>query len=867
MIDRLTAALSDRYRIERELGAGGMATVYLAADLKHDRKVAIKVLTPELGAVVGAERFLAEIRTTANLRHPHILPLFDSGEADGLLWYAMPYVEGESLRDRLDREKQLPVKEAVAIASKVAGALQAAHDAGVIHRDIKPANILLERGEPTVADFGIALAVQDAGGGRLTETGLSLGTPHYMSPEQATGDRESDARTDVHALGAVLYEMLTGEPPFPGATAQAIVGRILTVDPTPPTEIRRSVPPNVEAAVLTALEKTPADRFRTAGEFANALNDPGFIRPATGARDHETAHGPLFRYGWPATAAVLAVALIGVLLAAPEPRAPRVIRAPLALSPGQELGDRSGIGLAPDLSFFVYRGTVDQDEGLWVRRFDETDARPIPGSAGGRAPQVSPEGDRVAFATWDGVGWSLNVTSLSDGTVEKLTDELGADVVAWGPGDLLYFQGADGLWRIPASGGTAERVVVADSTLGERTFGRPFVLPEGRGILMTTVGAGPLAVLDLRTGTAKRLGVRGSFPMYAPGYLVYADDGEVLAAPFDLDRLEVTGEPRRLPLTPRASGFGAIEAAISPTGDLVYVSTERRRIDMVWVSRGGLAEPVDPSWQGSLRYPRVSPDGGRIIGEMTGPDGRTIVGLRSLEAAQTRLISTDTAEQVRPEWHPEGDRIVYRDQRGLVTVPLDGRLPTVLESDIHRSHAIWGPDGTTLVVDGRLEFDGERHLYSRGAGAESTPRHLLPSEEGEQISPALSPNGRHLAYVWVRAGRGNVVVRPYPDLDSDRVQVTFSGRYSPAWSRDGTELFFHDAQGQMFAAQVTTGGAFGITGIEPLLSGAGYDLPTWDRGFDVHPDGGRFLMVRRQGDEVVLVLNWLEELRAFMGGS
>ncbi|HSM04649.1 MAG TPA: serine/threonine-protein kinase, partial [Longimicrobiales bacterium] len=206
-IARLNAALEGRYHIERELGVGGMATVYLADDLRHERKVALKVLKPELAAVVGADRFLAEIKTTANLQHPNILPLFDSGEADGFLFYVMPLVEGESLRDRIEREKQLPVDEAVRIATDVAEALQAAHDEGVIHRDIKPANILLSNGEPLVSDFGIALAVGAAGGGRLTETGLSLGTPHYMSPEQATGDVHVGPAADVYALGCVLYEM------------------------------------------------------------------------------------------------------------------------------------------------------------------------------------------------------------------------------------------------------------------------------------------------------------------------------------------------------------------------------------------------------------------------------------------------------------------------------------------------------------------------------------------------------------------------------------------------------------------------------------------------------------------------------------
>src|SRR6476646_3844489 len=271
VLSRLQLALADRYRLDRELGQGGMAVFYLAEDLRHGRRVAIKVLHPELSAVLGGERVLAEIKVTANLQHPHILGLIDSGNADGLLYYVMPHVAGESLRARLIRDRQLPVDEALRLAREVASALDYAHRHGVVHRDIKPENILLQDGSALVADFGIALAVQEAGGERMTQTGMSLGTPQYMSPEQAMGQRVIDARSDIYALGAVTYEMLIGEPPFTGPSAQAIVARLLSEEPRRLSAQRKAIPEQVEFAVLRALEKLPADRWATAREYADAL--------------------------------------------------------------------------------------------------------------------------------------------------------------------------------------------------------------------------------------------------------------------------------------------------------------------------------------------------------------------------------------------------------------------------------------------------------------------------------------------------------------------------------------------------------------------------------------------------------------------
>ena len=285
LLARLRAALIGRYTIERELGRGGMATVYLGRDLKHHRAVAIKVLRPELAAALGPERFVREIEIAAGLTHPHILPLHDSGEADGFLYYVMPYVEGESLRDRLNREKQLSIEEATQIAREVASALDYAHSHDVVHRDIKPENILLVSGQAVVSDFGIARGIRAAGGEKLTATGVSVGTPIYMSPEQAAGRGPLDGRADIYSLGCVLYEMLAGEPPFTGPTAESVLHQHLVAEPPRITAIRGAVPAPIEAAIRRALAKVPADRFATAGQVVAALAEPS-------SRVHEPFSGP-----------------------------------------------------------------------------------------------------------------------------------------------------------------------------------------------------------------------------------------------------------------------------------------------------------------------------------------------------------------------------------------------------------------------------------------------------------------------------------------------------------------------------------------------------------------------------------------------
>ncbi len=405
MPERLARALAGSYRIERELGTGGMATVYLAHDVRHDRQVALKVLRPELAAALGHERFLREIRTTANLRHPHILPLYDSGEAAGLVFYVMPFVEGESLRDRMAREKQLPLDDALQIAREVADALSYAHSRGVIHRDIKPENILLEHGHAVVADFGIARAVDAAGGTQLTETGLAIGTPRYMSPEQAVGESELDGRSDLYTLACVLYEMLAGQPPFTGPTVESVIHQHLAVDAPPITNLRPAVPAAVAAALQRALAKLPADRFNPVALFSDA------IQPARtagmDAMGGAPSAGRLPRFRWRVRlAAAAALAVVALLVVWQARRDGALDSRPIAVLPFADLSpdgtsEYLGDGIAETLI-----GTLARVPGLEV------------------AARTSAFSFKGRNATVQEIGRELGVATVLEGSVQRAGDRL-----------------------------------------------------------------------------------------------------------------------------------------------------------------------------------------------------------------------------------------------------------------------------------------------------------------------------------------------------------------------------------------------------------------------------------------------------------
>src|SRR6202022_2742982 len=439
------------YTIERELGSGGMATVYLAHDKKHDRKVAIKILHAELAAVLGAERFLQEIKLTANLQHPHILGLIDSGIIGD---------DASELRGRLDKEQQLPVSDSVRIATEVASALDYAHRHGVIHRDIKPENILLHDGSAIVADFGIALAITEAGGARITQTGLSLGTPGYMSPEQAMGERTITARSDIYSLGAVTYEMLSGEPPFTGPTVQAVVARVMTEEPRPLTTQRRNVPPNVAAAVSHALEKIPADRFASAHEFAEALNNPLFTLSSASATlvGRDRSNRRLWQMLYAVTALAIlttAVALWGWMRPAPSKQ---VVRYSLVLDSTEAMAKAGPFfgrfDLSPDGSRLAYIGGAGQ---ILVRRRNQLHATAIPGTEAAKTPFFSPDGQHVGFFNGNR---TLRIALLTGGPLVTVTDSLvGSAGASWARDGFIYIHGfgPSGLVRVEARQGAVPR--------------------------------------------------------------------------------------------------------------------------------------------------------------------------------------------------------------------------------------------------------------------------------------------------------------------------------------------------------------------------------------------------------------------------
>jgi serine/threonine-protein kinase len=793
----------------------------------------------------------------------------------------MPYVDGESLRQKLDRDGQLPVEEAVRIAGRVADALDSAHRNGVIHRDLKPGNILFQEGEPVVADFGIALAVSAAGEGRLTETGLSLGTPYYMSPEQAAGDQTPTAASDVYSLGCVLYEMLTGEPPHTGASAQAILGKILLADVTRPTKLRRTIPANVEGAVLKALERLPADRFEAASELAAALKDKAFRHGAGATADA----GPWKTVAGGLTAVIVLLVASGLWMWPSEsPRQVSRFSVTFPAEAGFVPTFGPSVALSPDGSSLVYVGPGDEGgRALWLKETNRLQPRRLPGTEGATVPFFSPDGQRVGFIGEPAAhGLTLKSVSLRGGPPTVLGDSgVYRGGASWGADGYVYSYGQGFLVRVSERGGKVEDVTTILE--GETTHLWPDFLPSGRGVLYTVMRHGAynyrdsdIAVVDLENGRQEVL-TPGVLARYVEtGHiLVLQEDGTLLATPFDQDNLTL-GDP--IPIVENvlfagAGDHGGADIAVSRNGALFYVAGQviGTPYGLAWVERDGTAEVVDTFWpSGSLTTLALSPDDRRLaIG--VGNEGVREVWVKGLVDGTRVRLTMGPHRAYRPVWSADGTEILYTagsfPEVHIRRIRSDGSQvdsEVVLERDSPVYEVVPTPDEQGLLF---REGTGNGDLFYLDLETDSV-QEVLATEYNER-AVALSPDGRWIAYVSDVTGQPDVFVRPFKDPLAHVWPVSTNGGAEPVWAHNGGELFYRDlGDDWLVAASYAGDSTFVLEERKRLFFAGDYQAMTGWHAYDVTRDDQRFVFLRPLSStdrSFIFVQNFFTELEERAG--
>ena len=893
------------YEIRSLLGVGGMGEVYLARDTRLNRFVAIKAL---LAAVVADSdrlaRFRREAQMLASLNHPNIAQIHGFEESGGVPAIVMELVEGPTLADRI-ADGALPLPEALAIAKQIAEALEAAHERGVIHRDLKPANIKVRPdGVVKVLDFGLAKAL-DAGAAatanasisptlslHATQAGVILGTAAYMSPEQARG-RDVDARADIWSFGCVLYEMLAARRAFDYADVTDTLVAVLSKDPD-----WTLLPPSAATTrplLARCLRKDRKQRLQAIGD-ARIHVEELIASPPVDAAPGDAPARPDRRRTAAALAAGLAAGAASVALAAwiltrPGPTvAPAPIRMEIAVPAAQPLaihGSDRDIAISPDGRQIAYRSRSH----LVVRSLDRLETRPMEGVSNLRQPFFSPDGQWIGF--FDGGG--LKKVPAAGGRVLTVYPTQNVPRGAsWGEDNTIVFATFDtstGLMRVPAGGGEATVLTMPDAAKGERDHWYPSILPGGRGVLFTlAVPNQPqkalIAVLDSRTGERKTL-IRGSHAEYArTGHLLFMTDGSLSAVRFDLERLELIGEPVSVLDGVWESPSAAGNYAVSRDGTLVYVRSTAIGVPraLVWIDRNGRETPIRAPLR-VYREARLSPDDSRIA--LSIRDEQDDIHVWDLARETLTRLTFDAALDDRPAWAPDGRAIFFGSQRAVGTnvfvQPADGtgsaRQLTEGAQELHPASV--AADGSGIVgthVPPKTNGDIVWFPLSRPAGADGFPSGLSRPEPlintgFVEWNPDLSPNGRYLAYQSNESGRDEIYVRPFPQVNDGRWQVSTSGGVQPLWSRTGRELFFVDSARTMIAVPVNTSGTtFAFRNPVRLFEAAPGEIYL-ARDYDVTRDGQRFLMMKESNGAprgasaapMVVVVNWFEELKAVGG--